>query len=102
MGTGAEYCRDCLKMHKQTDREPDCEECDGRCPELMAGNRRIFDLLCCVWTQWRVGMNGPVGLDYPAVYQTAAIMGVKMTPTVFMKMRAVERKALEVMHSGQE
>jgi len=101
-GEGAEYCRDCAKMHKQAGRELNCKDCDGRCPDLLASNRRVFELLATVWTQWRVGINGPVGLDYPAVYQTAAVMGIKITPIILRKIRAVERQALEVMHSGKE
>jgi len=97
----AAYCRDCVKMHKQTGKQLDCQDCENMCPELLPVNRRIFDLLCCTSTQWRVSMNGLVGMDYPAVYQTARIMGVKINPIVLKKIRAVERHVLEAMRSGK-
>lgn len=89
-------------MYKQAGKTTDCDECDGRCPDLMPGNRRIFSLLCAIQTQWRVGMGGAIGLDYPAVYQTAAMLGIKINPVMLTRIRAVERQALEAMSDGKE
>lgn len=68
-----------------------------RCPDLLPVNRRVFELLCCTSTQWRMGMNGVIGMDYPAVYQTAKIMGIKMDKKMLNKIRAVERSELEAI-----
>jgi len=39
-------------------------------------------------------MNGPVGLDYPAVFQVAQVYGIRMNRAVFEKIRALENRGL--------
>ena len=53
-------------------------------------------------TQWRVGMRGACGLDYPAVIQAAEILGIEMTPGLFKKIRAVEHQTLIKLQDQQE
>jgi hypothetical protein len=44
-----------------------------------------------VHTQWRAGPAGVIGLDYPAVYQEAALMGIDLSPGMRSKIKALER-----------
>lgn len=39
-------------------------------------------------------MGGVLGLDWPAVLQVAALLGIDVTPTVFRKIRLLEKDAL--------
>lgn len=50
-------------------------------------------------TQWRVGMNGPVGLDYNALPAVMRMMGVpaKSRAGVFEDIRTMEEVALSKM-----
>lgn len=52
-------------------------------------------------TQWRVGMNGPVGLDFPAVLGLARALGIRATPGLLSKMRALERATLKQMREKE-
>lgn len=58
-----------------------------------------YQVFSAMATQWRMGMNGPTGLDYsvlPQVMDMLAIEGDKAT--VFTDVRIMERKALEVFN----
>ena len=50
-------------------------------------------------TQWRVGVNGPVGLDYGAVEQLARLYEINLTPGLMTKLRCLEAKVLEKAHN---
>jgi hypothetical protein len=52
-------------------------------------------------TQWRVGMNGPVGLDYGVFIQCAKDEGVKRRDRVWLleDLRLMEREYLGVVRS---
>lgn len=41
-------------------------------------------------TQWRVGMAGATGLDYPAMYRVAESLGVQMIRANLQKIMALE------------
>jgi len=47
-----------------------------------------------VQTQWRVGMGGPVGLDYPAVWLVAETLGIEMHQANMWRIKALEKEAL--------
>lgn len=47
-----------------------------------------------VGRQWRMGFNGPVGLDWPAVFHMAEWLGVDMTMHDYHKLRALEMHTL--------
>lgn len=68
----------------------------------MDGNFEAMELLMMTGTQWRVGTRGAYGLDYPAVIQAAAILGIEMTPGLFKKIRAVEHQTLIKLQDQQE
>jgi hypothetical protein len=46
-------------------------------------------------TQWRVSAFSLVGLDYPAVFQTAELLGIELIPSLFFKIKLLENKTLE-------
>ncbi len=56
---------------------------------------RLFSLLS---TQWRVGMNGPTGLDYAALPAVLDLYGVKKKhrADAFEALRTMECEALRV------
>lgn len=80
-------------------KNTDCGTCEGRQPAVYEVNRPAWILWTLVSTQWRVGMSGPVGLDYGAIEQLARLYEINLTPGVMAKLRALEalvlKKALE-------
>ena len=44
---------------------------------LLPENHKAWELFCACSTQWRVGMAGPTGLDYPAVESVMRMLYVK-------------------------
>ncbi|MBP0943086.1 DUF1799 domain-containing protein [Pseudomonas alliivorans] len=58
-----------------------------------------FQLFEALSTQWRVGMGGPVGLDYTAVPVVAGMLGIKRRQLgrLFGDLRSMELEALSVM-----
>lgn len=74
-----------------------CSSCTGRCPDLLPENAPAWGLWAAVQTQWRVGMAGAIGLDYPAVWLVAGTMGVEMHEANLGRIRALEREALTRM-----
>ncbi|MFN7400558.1 MAG: DUF1799 domain-containing protein [Sandaracinobacter sp.] len=55
-------------------------------------------LLLALDTQWKTaGMTGVIqGLDYQAIEPTARLLGVEVTPAVFLCLRTLEAEALRV------
>ena len=53
-------------------------------------------------TQWRVGMNGPVGLDYGVFIQCAKDEGVKRSDRVWLleDLRLLEREFMAAQRSA--
>lgn len=61
---------------------------------LAQENRAAWRLWTSASTQWRVGMGGAVGLDYPAVEMVARAMGVRMDRPMLEKIQALEHAQL--------
>lgn len=55
-------------------------------------------------TQWRMGMGGPVGLDYAAVRAVFAVRGVsdEDASALFDDIRVMEAAALAEMYRGDQ
>lgn len=53
---------------------------------------RLFDAVC---TQWRMGPRFPVGLDYPAVFQTARLLRLRCRRDDLLHLQVMEQAALE-------
>lgn len=52
-------------------------------------------MLACE-TQWRAGFGGAYGLDYPAVFQVAGVLGIPIDAAVFRGLRALEYSQLAI------
>nr|WP_321513137.1 DUF1799 domain-containing protein [uncultured Pseudodesulfovibrio sp.] len=50
-----------------------------------------------MWTQWRGGGLGVIGLDYNVLPLVAEMVGATVTPEVFAKVTLLERKELTRM-----
>ncbi|MBW1778748.1 MAG: DUF1799 domain-containing protein [Deltaproteobacteria bacterium] len=46
-------------------------------------------------TQWRAGIGGVIGLDYPAVFQVAEALNIPITREVMAKIQHLERRTLD-------
>lgn len=64
--------------------------------ECWPENWPAFDLFIDLRTQWRVGMNGPEGLDYLVLFRLMDDMGLSRTErqALFDDVRVLERAAL--------
>jgi len=58
-------------------------------------NRQAIELFLLLKTQWRVGMAGPIGLDYAGLRAGAAMAGKRLTPALFEDLRQMEAGALD-------
>lgn len=68
---------------------------------LWRENVSVFRLFEAVSTQWRVGMAGPTGFDYPAVFATMdrlfRALGEEKRDAMFMDLQVMESEALAAM-----
>jgi hypothetical protein len=51
-------------------------------------------------SQWRASMGGIVGLDYPAVFQVASVLGIGVDAELFAYLRVLEADQLEAWKPG--
>ena len=80
---------------KRRGQQPPCEDCDNRCPELLAENYTAWYLYSRVQTQYNYTFGGVVGLDYPAVFATAEILGIEITPSIMAKIQLLEHEHIK-------
>jgi hypothetical protein len=68
---------------------------------LLAENVEAIGWFMKLQTQWRMGMNGPVGLDYQVFFLWAKDEGVKRQDRLWLleDLRLVEREFLGVMRA---
>lgn len=73
----------------------DCNDCNFKQPDLFPENRMAWELWLKVQNQYRT--SGPVilGLDFVAVKIIADIHGIRLTPGIFEKLKAMERWAFD-------
>ncbi len=57
--------------------------------------REALRLWNVVQSQWRIGMAGATGLDYPAVYRVAETIGVEIDDDVLSLLQALEAEQIE-------
>jgi len=60
---------------------------------------RLFD---AVMSQWRTSFGGIVGLDYPAAFQVAPVIGVEVDGEVFSYLRVLEAEQLEAWTPAEQ
>jgi hypothetical protein len=67
--------------------------------EVWPENERAVSLLSLMATQWRVGFNGPTGLDYGVMFTIMTRMGLSTVEYdyLFHDMRVAEAEALAAM-----
>ena len=46
-------------------------------------------------------MDGPIGLDYPAVFAVAKLLNIDLTPATLAKLRMIEAAVLEQKNTGR-
>lgn len=69
----------------------DCSSCEGRCPDILDGNREAVELLQAGATQIRAGgMGGFIGFDWNVLRSLAEDYGFDTSPALWKKVRAVE------------
>ena len=68
--------------------------------EVWPENYAAFDLFSMLSTQWRMGMNGPVGLDYMPMFAMMNRMNLSEQAYhwMFGDMRIIEAEALTLIH----
>ncbi|TDV70192.1 DUF1799 domain-containing protein [Pseudomonas sp. LP_7_YM] len=71
--------------------------------EVLADVWPAFRLFEALSTQWRVGMGGPVGLDYGAIPSTGSMLGMKRKEitAAFHDVRVMEAEALLIMSQSK-
>jgi hypothetical protein len=57
---------------------------------LLSANAEAWQLWLAVNTQWRIGPNGVVGLDYQAVIAVSQVLAIPMTKAILSKIRSLE------------
>jgi hypothetical protein len=63
----------------------------------------VFRLFCSLQTQWRVGMCGPTGLDYAALYPLLDRLATtdEEWEEMFNDIQVMEREALATMNARE-
>lgn len=80
------------------------DDLDGREVLLLPDCVQAANVMTAMYTQWRVGMSGPIGLDYsalPAVLRLCEIPA-KDRGAVFDDIRVMEAEALNTMHEARD
>lgn len=69
---------------------------------ILPENLEVLNWFLMMQTQWRVGMNGPTGMDYGLFLHWAKDEGIKRTDRVWMldDLRLMEREFLHSLYSG--
>jgi hypothetical protein len=72
--------------------------------ELLPDCVPAFEVFDVCGTQWRMGPNGPCGLDYAAVKPACRMAGIRIDdwPAVFADLRTLESEALRTMYEGRK
>jgi hypothetical protein len=69
---------------------------------LLRENEDAWDLWTNVLTQWRVGPNGVIGLDYNAAAMIAGVIEIEFDKVVLRKLRVLEQSVLKGIHDKQD
>ena len=67
-------------------------------------NAESISLFSSVSTQWRVGMGGPTGLDYVALFARMARMNLddQTHERLFQDIRVIEAEALTILNTREK
>lgn len=77
---------------------------ENKAIEVWPDNWEAVLVFCALATQWRVGFNGPTGLDYGVFKDVFRYRRIprKRQPEVFESIRVMEEAALERMREASE
>lgn len=75
-----------------------CNDCPR--PGVLPANRNAVALFMRTATQWRLGPNGPQGLDYTALHSTAQWLGLAVTDDLLQQIQVLEAETLKI--AGQK
>jgi hypothetical protein len=66
-------------------------------------NWQAVSQFTCLGTQWRMGMAGPVGIDYNVLPSVFTLNGIPETewPELFQSIRVMESAALAMLHQKE-
>ena len=72
--------------------------------ELWPENEQAIKLFSVLSTQWRVGMNGPTGLDYNVLFHKMDRMGLDPDEYELLEsdIQVIEREALNIIHKKDD
>lgn len=77
------------------------EDFDTDVIEVWEENAASWDVFSQLSTQWRIGMNGPTGLDYNAALAVINFSQHTDKKQLFEDVRTMERAALEQMSDNR-
>ena len=71
--------------------------------EVFPENWDAANAFQCLLTQWRVGFNGPIGLDYKCINRVLKNLEIKKKkrPEIFHCLRVMEDEALVTIHNNK-
>ncbi len=72
--------------------------------ELWPENQQAIMLFSSLSTQWRVGVNGPTGLDYNVLFHKMDRMNLATEDYELLEsdIRVIEREALDIMNKKDD
>ena len=97
-----DYCRDCQYGFRKKAESAPWSTCEWEAPELIPENTEALSFWLEIQTQWRVGMSGPTGLDYPALYLEAERLEVDLSNCLMKKIKALERQTLTRLRDNRD
>ncbi len=86
----ATYCEVCLRKKKMQGRDPGCDKCRDRMPDILLENEQIWELVSLGSGQIRVGAESVIGFDYGILMKMAQAIGIRIDRGFFRKIKAVE------------
>lgn len=89
--------REALKAFGATEEQIDAALPDDECL-VLPENETVLAVFMAMQSQWRVGMGGPIGLDYaalPVVFEALKV-GKKKRRDAFQWLRIMENEALRI------
>ena len=95
------YCTNsCAPHFSKLKQNTPCSNCENKRPILLDENMDAYFLYSKINTQFDYNMGYKVRLDYNAVFKTAEIFDIEITPAIFNKLKAIEKE--ELKKQGEE
>lgn len=80
------------------------EDFGDQCISYWPEHAQAVQMFCRVGTQWRIGMNGPTGLDYPALYPLMDRLNLSDSnwDWLLLDIQEMESSALQTISENRE